>query len=394
MMDPVPSGPDSDRSAEAPSNLSDKDMAPMAQEGGVDLIHFLLAKAVSPTDETEILPSPNSVREWQFRDILKFPKEIQEEWKAACHEELEALRRRNVFEVTDLPKGRKIIKNRWVFDIKSDGRKKARLVAKGFSQVEGIDYDKIFSPVVRFETVRMMLALAALKDWHISGLDVKTAFLYGELDEELYMNQPEGFKIPGQQHKVMCLKQAIYGLKQAALAWWKALDKSMATLGCTRLLSDSGLFVNKEKNLIIIVYVDDVLFLGANKKDITSLKERFMRIWECRDLGDTNEFLRMRIIRSKGRILIDQKDYLQKVLQRFNLINAKSVPTPLPAGYQPQPKKSSPVPEIRASYQQVIGSLLYIMIGMQPDIAYAVTKLSQFAANPTQDHLNRALYIC
>ena len=95
-------------------------MARMAQEGGVDLIHFLLAKAVSPTDATQILPSPNSVREWQFRDILKFPKEIQEEWKTACRKELEALRRRNVFEVTDLPKGRKIIKNRWVFDIKSD----------------------------------------------------------------------------------------------------------------------------------------------------------------------------------------------------------------------------------------------------------------------------------
>src|ERR1700761_6558203 len=170
----------------------------------------------------------------------------------------------------------------------------------------------------------------------------------------------------------MHLKQAIYGLKQAALAWWKALDKSMATLGCTQLLSESGLFVNKEKNLIIIVYVDDVLFLKANKKDISSLKEHFMQIWECKDLGDTNEFLHMHIIRSRGHILIDQKDYLQKVLQRFNLINAKSVPTPLPEGYQPQPNKGSPVPEICVSYQQVIGSLLYIMIGTQPDIAVAV----------------------
>ena len=126
----------------------------------------------------------------------------------------------------------------------------------------------------------------------------------------------------------------------------------------TRLLSDSGLFVNKERNLIIIIYVDDVLFLGANQKAISSPKERFMKIWECRDLGDTNEFLCMHITRSKGHILIDQKDYLQKVLQHFNLINAKSVPTPLPEGYQPQPNKGSPDPEIHASYQQVIGSLL------------------------------------
>ena len=168
----------------------------------------------------------------------------------------------------------------------------------------------------------------------------------------------------------------------------------MATLGCTCLLSDSGLFFNKERNLIIIVYVNDVLFLEANKRDISSLKERFMKIWECRDLGDTNEFLHMRITRSKGCILIDQKEYLQKVLQQSNLINAKSIPTPLPEGYQPQLNKGSPDPEIHASYQQVRGSLLYIMIGTQPDITYAVTKLSQFAVNPTQDHLDRALYIC
>ena len=146
------------------------------------------------------------------------PTTNQEEWKHACRKELESLHRRRVYELVDLPKGRKVIKNRWVFNLKSDGQKKARLVAKGFSQVEGIDYDEIFSPVVQFETVWMMIALAALKDWHISGLDVKTAFLYGELDEELYMEQPEGFKDPKNNNKVMRLKKAMYGLKQAALA--------------------------------------------------------------------------------------------------------------------------------------------------------------------------------
>ncbi len=209
----------------------------------------------------------------------------------------------------------------------------------------------------------MMLALAALKNWHISGLDVKTAFLYGELDKELYMEQPEGFKIPGQENKVMCLKRAIYGLKQAALAWWRVLDKSLAVLGCTHLLSDSSLFVNKTKTIVIIVYVDDVLFLGADKSAISSLKQCFMKLWECRDLGDTQEFLCMHIVKSKGQIILDQMDYLQKVLQRFNLENIKSVPTPLPEGYQPLPNKSTATSELRAKYQQVIGSLLYIMLG-------------------------------
>ena len=240
----------------------------------------------------------------------------------------------------------------------------------------------------------MMIALAALKDWHISGLDVNTAFLYGELDEELYMEQPEGFKDPKNNTKVMRLKKAIYGLKQAALAWWKVLDKPMATLSCTHLVSDSGIFVNKEKTIVIIVYVDDVLFLGANKKDISSLKQCFMKIWECRDLGDTQEFLLMHIIKSNGRIKIDQVDYLNKVLQQFNLLNAKAPPTPLPEGYQPRPNIGTADPELHSKFQQVIGSLLYIMIGTQPDIAYAVTKMAQFAANPNKEHLDRALYIC
>ena len=157
----------------------------LAQEGGVKFLDYLLAQAVAPYDLGS--PETSNIREWTFRDILKLPSEQQEEWHAACCEELESLCKRKVYELVDPPKGRKVIKNRWVFDIESDGRRKAQLVAKGFSQVEGVDYDEIFSPVVWFETVWMMLMLAALRDWYISRLDIKTAFLYGELDEELYM---------------------------------------------------------------------------------------------------------------------------------------------------------------------------------------------------------------
>jgi hypothetical protein len=137
-----------------------------------------------------------------------------------------------------------------------------------------------------------------------------------------------------------------------------------------------------------------VLFLGAKIKDISSLKQCFMKIWEGRDLGDAQEFLRMRIVKSKGCIKINQIDYLHKVLQRFNLLNAKAPPTPLPEGYQPKPNSATADPDLRSKFQQVIGSLLYIMIGTRPDIAYAVTKLSQFAANPNQEHLDRVLCIC
>ena len=163
--------------------------AKLATEGGA-LWEYLLSKAIPHHDE---LPDPMNVRDWTSRDIGKLSAEDQRAWRKAQFEELEALKKRNVYELADLPPGRKAIKNRWVFDLKSDGRKKARLVAKGFSQVEGLDFDEIFSPVVRFESVRTILALAALEKWKIEGLDVKSAFLYGTLDEELYMEQPQGF---------------------------------------------------------------------------------------------------------------------------------------------------------------------------------------------------------
>ena len=122
---------------------------------------------------------------------------------------LRRIRTWKVFELTDLPKGKKVIKNRWVFNIKQDSCKKARLIAKGFSQVKGIDFNEIFSPVVHFETVRLMLALSSLEDWYIEALDVKMAFLYRKLDEEIYMHQP-GFKQKGQENKVLHLHRALY----------------------------------------------------------------------------------------------------------------------------------------------------------------------------------------
>ncbi|KAJ2973122.1 hypothetical protein NUW54_g12124 [Trametes sanguinea] len=352
-------------------------------------------KAVLPVDDD--LPNTSNVREWTYRDITRLPPAEQKEWKAACQEELEALRRRKVFELVDRPKGRKVIKNRWVFDVKSDGRKKARLVAKGFSQVEGVDYDQIFSPVVRFETVRLILALSALENWHITGLDVRNAYLYGKLEEEIYMEQPEGFVAKGQERKVLRLLRALYGLKQAGLAWWRTLNESMKELGFKRLVSDAGLFIFRDKNglpVIVVVYVDDALFCGPNKALVEKMKAKFMEEWECRDLGEPKEFLRMRIQRSGSTIRIDQCAYLEKVLQRCGMQNAKSAPTPLPAGYHPMPNTGTADSTLRSRFQTVIGSLLYIMLGTRPDIAFAVTKLSQFAANPSQEHLNKALYIC
>jgi hypothetical protein len=182
------------------------------------------------------------VRKWSHHDVLALPKAEQNVWSVAYQEELEALWKREVFgPLMDLAKGKKAIGTQWVHTVKSDGRKKACLVAQGFTQREGVDFDEVFLPVVRFETVRIMLALAALEDWHISAVDVRNTYLYGQLNEELHVCQPEGFKIPGQENKVQHLLRALYGLKQAGLVWWRELAKSMVEeLGFEAINSDTG----------------------------------------------------------------------------------------------------------------------------------------------------------
>jgi Reverse transcriptase (RNA-dependent DNA polymerase) len=202
------------------------------------------------------------------------------------------------------------------------------------------------------------------------------------------MRQPEGFKARGQVNKVICLEHALYGLKQAGLAWWKELNSSMSKLGFKCLMSDAGLFVCKDyKEIIIaIVYVDDAMFFGKNTAQVNFKKKLFMDKWECRDLGEVKEFLHMHVTQKGKDIHLDQCDYLDKVLECFSMTNAKSVPTPLPSNWVPQLNKGKASPELLRQYQSIIGSLLYLMIGTRPDIAFAVTKLAQFSANPFQEH--------
>ena len=360
-------------------------------EGGNRAVSFLLRKAVSPAER--ILPDASNMT---FRDLKLLSLQQRKEWLKSCREELEDLQRRNVYKLVPLPQGRKAIANKWVFSIKNDARKRARLVAKGFSQIEGVDYDEIFSPVVRYETVRIAFALAALENMHMTGFDVKAAFLYGKLDEEIYMKQPEGFISKGKEQSVMLLQKALYGLKQAALAWWKELETFMKTQGFNHAYSDAGIFVykdNKGRYVIALVYVDDGLFMGTDQSLVDRKKQACLKHWECRDTGDVTEFLGMKVTREAGKIKLDQKKYLRKILDRFNMTNTKIASTPLPLGYSPTENKNAVNQIIRQRYQAVIGSLLYLMLGTRPDIAYAVIKMSQFSANPSQEHLDKVMNI-
>ncbi|KAJ3552813.1 hypothetical protein NP233_g12787 [Leucocoprinus birnbaumii] len=368
----------------------ESNFARFVKEGGVQFIDFLLAQRTAFSTTIPVT----------WKDLLKLPKNDREKWMNACLDELNSLRERGVYELVDLPPGRRAIKNRWVFNLKSDGRYRSRLVAKGFSQIEGIDFDELFSPVVRYETARLLLGMAALEDFDILSVDVKTAFLYGKLDEEIYMEQPEGFRLPGYENKVWRLRRALYGLKQAGLSWWREMTKSMLALGFKRSKSDAGVYYyyhpQTREIVIAVVYVDDVFFMGKrNSKLLKELKSKFTQRWECRDLGALKEFLGMRITRNRRerKLFIDQVDYLNKVLKRFH-IEKKPVATPLPRGFEFVPYTGTVNPQFRQKYQQLVGSLMYLMIGSRPDIAFAVVKLSQQSHAPSAAHYEAGLHVC
>ena len=211
------------------------------------------------------------------------------------------------------------------------------------------------------------------------------------------MEQSEGFKIPGSENKVLHLKKALYDLKQAGLTWWNALNNSMKELGFEQIKSNPGIFLYKRKGFLMvvaIVYVDNAVFCGPSKAIVDEIKGYFMRKWECQDLSKATEFLHMCIKHHGHKIDIDQCIYLDKVIEHFGLQNANSTPTPLPQGYYPICNNGLVNLALCTKFQTIIGSLLYIIIGTQPDIAYAVTALSKHLANSTKEHVSKVLYIC
>ena len=227
------------------------------------------------------------------------------QWMAAMQEEMEALHKNKTWELVPLPQGRKAIGNKWVFKIKRNSddqveRFRARLVVKGYAQKEGIDFNEIFSPVVRLTTIRVVLAMCATFNLHLEQLDVKTAFLHGDLEEEIYMLQPEGFEEQGKRNLVCRLNKSLYGLKQAPRCWYKRFDSFIMSLGYNRLNADPCAYFKrfgKSDFIILLLYVDDMLVAGPNKDHIEKLKAQLASEFEMKDLGPANKILGMQIHR-------------------------------------------------------------------------------------------------
>ncbi|KAG7556107.1 Integrase catalytic core [Arabidopsis suecica] len=285
----------------------------------------------------------------------------------------------------------KAIGLKWVFKLKrnSDGsinKYKARLVAKGYVQRHGIDFDEVFAPVARIETIRFIIALAASNGWEIHHLDVKTAFLHGELKEIVYVSQPEGFIKEESQNKVYKLNKALYGLKQAPRAWNTKLNTILLELNFVKCSKEPSIYQKKESEeiLVIAVYVDDLLVTGSNLEMILEFKRDMSRKFEMSDLGKLTYYLGIEVSQTKEGIMLNQERYAKKILEETGFENCNAVHIPMCANL----KLSKALEEKsidEKEYRRSIGCLRYLL-HTRPDLSYCVGVLSRYMHEPKESH--------
>ncbi|KAE8732732.1 hypothetical protein F3Y22_tig00001750pilonHSYRG00022 [Hibiscus syriacus] len=332
-----------------------------------------------------------------------------DKWMAAMVEEMESLNHNRTWELVPLPEGKKPIGCKWVYKKKpavteKEGEKfKARLVAKGFSQQKGVDYDEIFSPVVRHTSIRAVLALVASWDLHLEQMDVKTAFLHGDLEEQIYMRQPEGFTQPGNEHLVCRLKKSLYGLKQSLRQWYKRFDSYMIKIGYNRCEYDCCVYVKSLDDgsfIFLLLYVDDMLIAAKNMDDVIGLKTLLSQEFDMKDLGAAKKILGMEICRDRDsrKLRLSQRGYVEKMLERFAMSSAKPVSTPLANHFKLSseqcPKTDKEAENMaKVSYSNAVGCLMYAMVCTRPDLAHAVSQVCKYMSKPGKQHWDAVKWI-
>ena len=296
------------------------------------------------------------------------------------------------WEITDRPYGCKPVGCKWVFKkkLRPDGtieKYKARLVAKGYTQKEGEDFFDTYAPVARLTTIRVLLSLAASHNLLVHQMDVKTAFLNGELEEEIYMEQPDGFVVDGQEGKVCKLLKSLYGLRQAPKQWHEKFERTLTSTGFVANEADKCVYYRHGggEGVILCLYVDDILIFGTNLKVIQEVKDFLNQNFEMKDLGVADVILNIKLLRGgDGGITLLQSHYVEKILDRFGYSDCKPSPTP----YDPSVliRKNEGETKDQLRYSQIIGSLMYLASATRPDISFSVSKLSRFVSNPGDVH--------
>ena len=331
----------------------------------------------------------------------------KEKWLTAMEEEEESILELNTYTEADRPPKSKLIDSKWVLKLKKnqDGthRYKARVVARGFSQRFGEDYEEVYAPTLSYKTFRLLCALAVKRGFHIHQLDIKTAFLYADIDKEnIYVRPPPGVTrtTPG---KVWKLNKSLYGLKQSPRLWHEKISKTLCDDKFENLHGDPTCYSRGEgaTQVIICLFVDDILVFSESLDLINRVKARLVKEYTLTDVGQVSRYLNMQIHydRKKGVLMIEQEQYITDKLEEFNMSDCKSAPTPLPAGCKlstidcPQVGSQEWTDMQLLPYRRLIGSLMYLSGTTRPDLAFAMSQLSRFNNNPGKAHWNAALHV-
>ncbi|RVX10421.1 Retrovirus-related Pol polyprotein from transposon TNT 1-94 [Vitis vinifera] len=330
---------------------------------------------LNSSNDPDDLDQPIALRKG-VRSCTQHPiKALQQpEWKTAVQEEIQALEKNGTWEISELPEGKRPVGCKWIFTVKHnpDG--------------------KTFAPVAKLNSIRVLLSVAVNLDWNLHQLDVKNAFLNGELEEEVYMKIPPSMETPENSGKVCKLRKSLYGLKQSPRAWFDRLTRVVKKHGFIQCQADHTLFMKHSKEgemTLFIVYVDDIIITRDDEEGIGNLKKLLAREFEIKDLGQLRYFLGMEVGRTKEGILVTQRKHVLDLLQETGMLGCKPVDMPMdPIGKIDKDNDSHPTDKDR--YQRLVGKLTYLT-HTRPDIGFAVSMVSRYMNNPTERHM-KAVY--
>lgn len=297
-------------------------------------------------------------------------------------------------ESSTMPADRTYVNAGWVYTINNhaDGtleRYKARLVAKVYSQQAGIDYNEKFAPVTRYDTFRFVITLATNVNLNLEQLDIKTAFLYGDLDEEIWMNPPLGIGVDG---KVLCLRKAHYSLKQAPLKWYEKLSSVLAKLGFSLFVFDPCVYISKSKQTFVVVYVDDITVAGT-KHAIDTFVSVLKRKFSVSVKVPLSWILGIKVQQNPNGLYLTQQQYIHQTLDFIGMLDCKSVTTPLDPKVQLFPAHPDQKPVDQQLYQRITGCINHLVFCTRPDLAHTYSVLFSFNSCPTKAH-HQALKCC
>lgn len=374
-------------------------------------------------EEIEAIEETANLVDISVKEALSGPEAV--EWTYAIGEEVKALLKNNTWDIIDRPPKQNVISCRFVLrnKLEDDGtikRRKARLVARGFAQRHGIEFTETYAPVARMNSIRILTALSASLGLEMHQLDVSTAYLNGEIEEQVYMEIP---KLPkkvleriaseseqkGESHllskvlemqrgiaegnKACLLNKAIYGLRQSGRQWNLRFDEEIRKLGLIRTNADPCIYFDRKDDLLTVlaIYVDDIIIASKNRDRIIEIKSSLMSSFEMKDLGKIKRCLGIEFVKTENGIAMSQSHYVQEILERFGMENAKPVATPCdPSVKLTRSTNATEASMGRYPYQELIGSLMYLAVCTRPDVSFVVSSLSQFNTCYSDEHWTAA----